>query len=122
AEQIRQATGGRGLDRALECSGEAEPLHIALDVVRPFGHVAIIGENAEATIRPSDHFCRKEIMLSGSTCFPLGEYDELLRCYQAGLRSAEMITHRYTVEEAAEAYRTFAGRQTGKVIFVPASA
>jgi len=120
AERIGELTGGRGADRVLECSGEAEPLHLALDVVRPFGHVAIIGENSEATIRPSDHFCRKEITLSGSTCFPLGEYGELLRAYEGGLRSAEMITHRFTIEQAAEAYETFAGRQTGKVIFVPA--
>ena len=122
AERIRELTGGWGHDRAMECSGESEPLHIALDVVRPFGHVAIIGENAQATVRPSDHFCRKEITLSGSTCFPLGEYDDIIRCYQAGLRAAEMITHRFTVDQADEAYRTFATRQTGKVIFVPAKA
>ena len=121
-ERIRELTGGYGLDRALECSGQAEPLHFALDLVRPFGHVAIIGENPQATIRPSDHFCRKEITLSGSTCFPLHEYEELLRAYQAGLRTAETITHRFTVNEAAEAYRLFETRQTGKVIFVPAKA
>jgi len=120
AEQIREATGGHGLDRALECSGEAEPLHIALDAIRKFGHVAIIGENTEAVIRPSDHFCRKEITLSGSTCFPLGEYDELLRAFERGLRTGEIITHRFDIEHAAEAYQTFAARQTGKVIFVPA--
>ena len=118
-ERLRELTDGLGLDRVLECSGEAEPLHFALDVVRPFGHVAIIGENTEATIRPSGHFLRKEITMSGSTCFPLGEYDELLRAYRSGLRSAEMITHRFTVDQASEAYETFHGRQTGKVIFVP---
>ena len=117
--RIRDLTGGRGLDRALECSGKAEPLHAALDLVRPFGHVAIVGENAEATIRPSEHFCRKEITLSGSTCFPLGEFDEIVRCFEAGLPAADMITHRFTIEQADEAYRTFAGGQTGKVIFVP---
>jgi len=119
AEQIREATDGHGLDRVLECSGEPEPLHTALDVVRAFGHVAIIGENNQATIRPSDHFLRKEVTMSGSTCFPLGEYDELLRAYASGLRSAEMITHRFPVTRAGEAYETFATRQTGKVLFVP---
>lgn len=120
--QIRELTGGWGLDRALECSGKAEPLHAALDLLRPFGHVAIVGENWEATIRPSEHFCRKEITLSGSTCFPLGEFDEILRCFEAGLPAADMITHRFTIEQADEAWRTFAGGQTGKVIFVPAQA
>jgi len=119
-EQVRQVTKGYGLDRALECSGKAEPLHAALDLVRPFGHVSIIGENAEAKIRPSDHFNRKEIFLSGSTCFPLGEFDEIVRAFEAGLPAARMITHRFTVDQAAEAYATFATGRTGKVIFVPA--
>jgi len=117
--RIRELTDARGLDRALECSGSAEALRAALDVVRPFGQVAIIGENAEAAISPSGHFCRKEITLSGSTCFPLGEYDEIVRCFEAGLPAADMITHRFIIEQAAEAYATFAGGETGKVIFVP---
>jgi propanol-preferring alcohol dehydrogenase len=117
-QQIRDLTNGYGLDRALECSGKAEPLHAALDLCRPFGHVAIIGENEKATVRPSDHFNRKEITLSGSCCFPLGEYGEILRLFERGLRAKDMITHRFTVEQAAEAYRTFAAGNTGKVIFV----
>jgi threonine dehydrogenase-like Zn-dependent dehydrogenase len=116
--QIRDRTKGYGLDRALECSGTAAGLAAALDAVRAFGHVANIGENREATVRPSDHFNRKEITLSGSTCFPLGEFDEIARQFEAGLRATDMITHRFTVEEAAEAYATFATGRTGKVIFV----
>ena len=120
--QIRDRTEGYGLDRALECSGTAAGLMAALDAVRAFGHVANIGENREATVRPSDHFNRKEITLSGSTCFPLGEFDEIARQFEAGLPATDMITHRFTVEEAAEAYATFAAGKTGKVIFVHAKA
>jgi propanol-preferring alcohol dehydrogenase len=122
AQQIRDLTKGYGLDRAYECSGKAEPLYAALDLVRHFGHVAIIGENREAKISPSNHFCRKEITLSGSTCFPLGDYGEITRAFAAGLRAAEMITHRFSVEQAAEAYATFNTGNTGKVIFVPGRA
>jgi len=115
--QIRDLTGGYGLDRALECSGRPEPLYAALDVVRSFGHVAIIGENPEARISPSNHFNRKEITLSGSTCFPLGEFDDIVRLFEAGLPAAKMITHRFPIDQAAEAYNTFAKGNTGKVIF-----
>ena len=122
AAQIRDLTKGYGLDRALECSGKPGPVYMALDLVRHFGHVAIIGEQPEAKISPSNHFNRKEITLSGSTCFPLGEFGEITRLFAAGLRAADMITHRFTVEQAAEAYATFAAGNTGKVIFVPAKA
>ncbi|HUT35279.1 MAG TPA: zinc-binding dehydrogenase [Planctomycetota bacterium] len=122
AAQIRELTKGYGLDRAFECSGRPEPLYAALDLVRHFGHVSIVGEQPEAKISPSNHFNRKEITLSGSTCFPLGEYDEIVRAFEAGLPAARMITHRFTVEQAAEAYATFNTGDTGKVIFVPARA
>jgi len=117
--QIRDLTKGYGLDRAVECSGEAEPLYWALELVRHFGQVGIIGERQESKINPSNHFLRKEVTLSGSTCFPLQEFDEIARMYERGMRAAEMITHRFTVDQAAEAYATFATKQTGKCIFVP---
>jgi len=119
AEQIRDLTAGYGLDRAFECSARPEPLYTALDLVRHFGHVAIVGENPKATISPSNHFNRKEITLSGSTCFPLGEFDEIVRLFQQGLPAAAMITHRFPIERAAEAYATFETGNTGKVVFVP---
>jgi propanol-preferring alcohol dehydrogenase len=117
-KQIREVTGGYGLDRALECSGRPEPLYAALDATRHFGHVSIIGENSEARISPSNHFNRKEITLSGSTCFPLGEFDAIVRLFEAGLPAADTITHRFPVDQAPEAYATFATGNTGKVIFV----
>ncbi len=117
-EIIRSATAGHGLDRALECAGRADTLHAALELIRPFGHVAIIGENSEATIRPSAHFNRKEIVLSGSCCFPLGEYGGILRLLAGGLGAGALITHRFRIEQAAEAYRTFDEGNTGKVVFV----
>ncbi len=118
-EQIRELTAGRGLDRGLECSGRSDALMAALDLAVPLSHVAIIGENTEATVRPSRHFNHKEITLSGSCCWPLGEYDEIVGLYAAGLRAAEMITHRFSLEQAAEAYAAFAEGNTGKVVFVP---
>ena len=118
-QQIRDRISDRWLDRSLECSGHAEPLHAALDLARPLGHVSIIGENAEATISPSNHFNRKEITLSGSCCFPLGEFGEITRMFEAGLRAGEMITHRFSVDQAAEAYAAFNEGNTGKVAFLP---
>ncbi len=120
-EQIRELTNGEGLDRALECSGKAEVLTAALDLAKPLAHVAFIAENNEATVQPSAHFNRKEVSLSGSTVFPMGEYAEICQLFADGLPTEQFITHRFSLEQADEAYQTFAGRQTGKVLFVPGS-
>lgn len=116
--QIRELTEGWGIDRGFECSGRPECLGQALDLCRQFGHVRIVGEQPEAPIQPSGHFCRKELTLTGGTCFPLGEYAEIVRLYETGLPAAKMISHRFSIEQAAEAYATFEAGETGKVIFV----
>ena len=48
----------------------------------------------------------------------MGEFDEIVRAFEAGLPATDMITHRFSIEEAAQAYATFASGETGKVIFV----
>ena len=75
--------------------------------------------HAQATIRPSPHFLRKEVTLSGSCCFPLGEYGEIVAMLEAGLRAQDLITHRFSLEDGAAAYAAFAAGDTGKVLFTP---
>jgi propanol-preferring alcohol dehydrogenase len=116
--QIRAITNGHGLDRALECSANATALTTALETIRHFGHVALIGEGDTATIRPSAQFNSKEFFLSGSRCYPLGEHAEICRWAET-LPARDLVTHRFGIEDAATAYTTFAGGQTGKVIFRP---
>ena len=118
-EAIAELTGGRGLDTALECSGNARALYQALDAVRRKGAVSIIGENGEAVISPSNHFNRKEITLCGSTCFPMEDYAGILQMVKRGLDPSRIITHRFGIEDAAEAYATFDQGDTGKVVFIP---
>ena len=117
-DALAEITGGRGLDMALECSGNAEALRQALDAVRARGAVSIIGENPEAVISPSAHFNRKEITLCGSTCFPVGDYEGILSAVERGLDPSRLITHRFKLEDAADAYAAFDRGNTGKVTFV----
>ncbi len=120
-EQIRQLTGGAGVDRALECSGRPDVLVSAIDSAAIFGHVAIIAEHDDVTLSPSAQFNRKEVTLSGSTVFPVTEYDELCQLFADGLAANRFITHRYSIEQAKDAYETFTAGQTGKVLFTPES-
>lgn len=117
-DALAELTHGDGLDMALECSGRAEALSQALDAVRPKGAVSVIGENVEAVISPSNHFNRKEITLCGSTCFPLGDYTGILRAIEKGMDPSRLVTHRFALADAADAYATFDQGNTGKVTFV----
>ena len=55
----------------------------------------------------------------GSWHYHRAEWPELLAAVAAGLPAHELVTHSYTFAEADEAYRAFAGGQTGKVVLHP---
>ena len=78
-----------------------------------------MGENTLATIKPSDQFIRKELTVIGSWYFNVGEYEELVALVRQGVNVEKIITHRFSLEEAQEAFLVFASGKSGKVVFVP---
>jgi threonine dehydrogenase-like Zn-dependent dehydrogenase len=91
----------------------------ALDCVRVFGKVALIAEHNEAPLKPSPHLNRKEAWVTGGCYFMPFEYPDLLRALERGLPAENIITHRFPLEQAQEAFDAFAGGDTGKVVLVP---
>jgi propanol-preferring alcohol dehydrogenase len=116
--RVRELTAGQGATVAIDCSGSAVCESQALDCTAPLGRVAFIGENREATIRPSDQLIRKQLSLCGSWYFPIHEYDEIARFILAHrLPVDRLISHRFPLREAAEAFTLFDQRRTLKVVF-----
>lgn len=118
-EQILSATGGRGVDVAVECSGNPTCFKTAAEVCAKFGTLAVIGECKEAAISPSGDIIRKELAIIGAWCFGLGDYGDILRMFERGLPGEDIITHRFPLSEAGKAYAAFASRSTGKVLIAP---
>jgi threonine dehydrogenase-like Zn-dependent dehydrogenase len=115
--KVREASDG-GADICLDCSHSRETLTHALEAARILGRVAFVGEKPEATIRPSDQCIRKELSIVASWYFTIADFYDQLRYYQRGLDPTGLITHRFDLDEAEEAYGVFAARQAGKVVFV----
>jgi threonine dehydrogenase-like Zn-dependent dehydrogenase len=115
--RVRAETGG-GADLCLDCSHAEQTLNDALDAARVYGRVGWIGEKPSATVNPSGQVIHKELRLAGSWYFTVADFYEELAFFRRGLSPARLITHRYTLGDAPEAYRVFAAGDTGKVIFV----
>ena len=91
-----------------------------LDAARALGSVAFLGESRSTTINPSDQFLRKMLTVIGGWYFATWEYPEIVRFIDDHhLPVARMISHRFQLSAAAEAFRMFDARQTDKVVFVP---
>ncbi len=118
-ERLRALTYGDGVDVAIDCSGNPAGQNAALDSARKQGAVAFVGESRSTTINPSDQMIRKLLTVIGAWYFPIWEWSELARFVVGHHISVErMITHRFPIQDAAEAFRLFDQRQTEKAVFV----
>ncbi len=116
---IREANGGRGVDIGIDASGSDAGVNLALDVTRDEGKFIFAGAGHKATINPWTQFLEKELTAYGVWYFVDRDYYGLLDLYRQGLTVSELITHRFPLENAVDAYSLFDSGETGKVVFMP---
>jgi L-iditol 2-dehydrogenase len=120
---VREGTNGRGADVALECSGADDALESCIGMVRKGGRVAVIGLPMRDARVPLQRVVLDEIDIVGVRA-AAGEMPMAVSLVADGrIRLSELITHRYALEDFADAYRTFTERVDGalKVIVRPAA-
>jgi L-iditol 2-dehydrogenase len=120
-EAVRAATGGRGVDMAIDTAGTALAIRQAIDMTRKGGRVVFTGVPLEPVEMPMQKIVLEEIDLYGvranrNTC------DEVIALMARGkVRAQPIITHRFPLTRFAEAYDTFVHRKGGalKVLVKP---
>jgi len=121
-QAVRAGTGQSGADVALECSGAPEAVGQCVEMVRKGGRVAVIGIPLSAASLPMPRTVLDEIDVVGVRA-AAGEMPRAIELAATGrLRLAKLITHRFALEDFAQAYATFVERRDGalKVIVHPA--
>ena len=116
-EAIRDLTHGEGADLAFETSGSAAGQNGAVDCLRLGGKAVFVGFGVrEKTLNPSQ-FIGRQLTLMGSFVIPIYMYDDLAQfILDHNLPLEEMVTHRFSLEEAPQAFALFDQGATGKVI------
>jgi propanol-preferring alcohol dehydrogenase len=115
-EMARRHTDGRGVDIAIEAAGVPETARQCFRVVRRGGLVVFNGEQAEVPLSPSEDFIRRDVTAMGSWFYHFREFPEMLALVRSGLPVSSLITHRFPVAAASDAYGAFAEGKTGKVL------
>jgi 2-desacetyl-2-hydroxyethyl bacteriochlorophyllide A dehydrogenase len=118
---IDAATDGLGADGVIEAAGSAGALTAALTYVRGQGTVSVVGAHFESDFPLNNGLMfEREMTLRVSWGHAFNDRDRLLALLGAGeLDPTPVISHRFPLAEAAEAYRLFDAREATKVLLRP---
>ena len=117
-EDVRALTGGHGVERAVECSAHEQARLTAVQATRKWGRIALIGEGGtmSADFAPSRDMIHDQKTMYGSWVTNLWRMEELLeRLARWGVHPADLITHRFSLDDAPKAYELMASGKCGKV-------
>ena len=116
---IRDLTDGEGADATLDATGIPEVRRNALDSVRYWGRVCFVGEGNPTSFNVSDQIIHKQLTIYGSWTFSLSGLAEAANfVVDRAVPLGRLITHRYSLDQAVEAYALFDTGATGKPVIV----
>lgn len=121
-QQVLSMTAdGRGVDKAIDCSGVVAAHRLCIDATRRRGKVAFVGECADDTpLRISDDMIRKGLTLIGAWHYNLADSPRLMATIsELGDQLDKLITHRFPIDDIQRAWETQLSGQCGKVILLP---
>jgi threonine dehydrogenase-like Zn-dependent dehydrogenase len=118
-KMILELTKGKGADLALDCTGIAAARRAAVRCVKTWGTACYVGEGGDVTLDVSPDLLRRQVTLIGSWTFSAMGMLECARFIADHRIELERIfSHRWRLEQAAEAYRSFDTQTTGKGVFL----
>lgn len=116
--EVRRLTDGRGADLAIETSGAPRAQQAMLDFLGFRSKACVVGMGGGQGIVNLTDIVRKHIILLGSQIFGMRDYFDMLEFLGRQKVDLErVVTDRFPIEKAAEAFQLADSAATGKVIF-----
>jgi len=115
-EQVRALTGGDGVEKSIDCSANAQARLCCIQAARKWGKICFIGEGGSVSFQPSPDIIHDQKTIFGSWVTNIWRMEELVeRLVRWNLHPDTLITHRFPLERAGEAYSLMAAGDCGKV-------
>jgi len=119
-QAIRDATHGLGAHLAMDTSSSPIARAQAAQCVRTWGKVAYVGEGDTVTLNVSNDLIRRQVTVIGSWTFStVGQLECARFVAERGLDVDQLFSHRWTLDQAEEAYRVFDLQTAGKGLIEP---
>jgi threonine dehydrogenase-like Zn-dependent dehydrogenase len=119
-DQVRELTSGNGVERAIDCSGNADARAAAIRATRKWGKIVMVGEGGMVSFNPSPDIIHDQKTIHGSWVTSTWQMEELVeRLVRWNLHPQDIVTHRFPLDKASEAYSLMASGKCGKVAVCP---
>ena len=122
ASRIREFAGTGGVDVAIDCSGSQDGRLECLEAVRRgVGRVPFVGlgQGLQLNAEEASRIFLKEVTLFGSWYSDPIDMEEIARLVRRGLDRSPMVTRRFGIDDAPEAFTVFFGGTAAKVVILP---
>lgn len=117
--EVLRLTGGSGVERAVDCSGSDPGRQTAIRATRKWGRIVFLGEGGTVAFNPSPDMLHDQKTVYGSWVTSTWRMEELVeRLVRWGIHPEDLVTHRFPLERAGEAYALMASGKCGKVAVV----
>ena len=117
--KIREVTEGEGVERSVDCSGNTYGRQLAIRAARKWGKIVFIGEGGTVEFNPSPDIIHEQKTVYGSWVTNIWRMEELVeRLVRWGIHPEDLVTHRFPLDKASEAFSVMAEGKCGKVAVV----
>ena len=117
--KIKEVTGGEGVERSVDCSGNTYGRQLAIRAARKWGKIVFIGEGGTVEFNPSPDIIHEQKSIYGSWVTNIWRMEELVeRIVRWGIHPEDLVTHRFPLDQASEAFSVMAEGKCGKVAVV----
>ena len=116
--ELLEMTSGRGLDAAADYSGNPLAQQAMVESAGKSARLGLVGVGNPFQLNSFRDMIMRQLTLIGSWIYNIGQYDEIIdHVLTLDIPLEELITHRFSIDQAEEGFRTFDSGATGKVLF-----
>ena len=121
-DQIRDlTTDGRGVDFALDCSGNIQAHRLCIDATRRRGTIAFVGQSGrnDTVLHVSPDLIGKGLRLAGAWHYNLNQFPGLMKVIEGSTLLDLLISNIFPMREIQQAFETSASQESSKIILKP---
>lgn len=106
-------------EKTIDCSGHTLGRQLCIRATRKWGKMVMVGEGGTVEFNPSADIIHDQITIYGSWVTNIWRMEELVeRLVRWGIHPGDLVTHRFTLDEADKAYELMDEGKCGKVAVV----